>query len=121
MGSELWTTNPTAALGFYSKIVGYEHRRVNIGTESEYLLLVKDSTPRAGVVPIHWENIKPAWLPYIAVSDVVAMAKKAENLGGKILVSPDTEMPNGLIAIISDPSGAVFAIQELTLSKGEDQ
>ncbi len=121
MGSELWTTNVTSALGFYSKIAGYEHRRVGIGTKSEYLLLVKDSTPRAGVVTIQWENIKPAWLPYIAVSDVVATAKKAEKLGGKILVSPDTKMPNGLVAIIADPSGAVFAIQELTSDKGEKQ
>lgn len=121
MGSELWTNNLTAALGFYSKIAGYEQRRVGIGTQSEYLLLVKDSIPRAGVVTIHWENIKPAWLPYIAVSDVFSTTKKVEELGGKILVSPDTKMPNGLVAIISDPSGAVFAIQELTIGKGEKQ
>lgn len=121
MGSELWTTDLTAALGFYSKVAGYEHRRVGIGTESEYLLLVKDSIPRAGVVTIHWKNIKPAWLPYIAVVDVVATAKKAEKLGGKILVSPDTKMPNGLVAIIADPTGAVFAIQELTIDTGEKQ
>jgi len=121
MGSELWTNNLTDALGFYNKIAGYEQRRVGIGTQSEYLLLVKDSIPRAGVVNIHWENIKPAWLPYIAVSDAVAMTKKVEELGGRVLVSPDTKMPNGLVAIIADPSGAVFAIQELTIGNGEKQ
>ena len=121
MGSELWTNSLITALEFYSKIAGYEQRRVGIGTESEYLLLVKDSIPRAGVVTIHWENIKPAWLPYIAVSDVFSTTKNVEELGGEILVSPDTKMPNGLVAIIADPSGAVFAIQELTTGKGEKQ
>ena len=121
MGSELWTTNLNSALGFYGKIAGYEHRRVGIGTESDYLLLVKDSKPLAGVVTITWENIKPDWLPYIAVSDVVAMTKRAEKLGGRILVSPDTKMPNGRVAILADPSGAIFAIQELTIGKGEEQ
>jgi predicted enzyme related to lactoylglutathione lyase len=121
IGSELWTNDVNNALGFYNKIAGYEQRWVGIGTESEYLLMVKDSIPRAGVVKIHWENIKPAWLPYIAVLDVVATAAKVETLGGKLLVSPDTEMPNGLVAIIADPSGAVFAIQELTADKGGKQ
>jgi predicted enzyme related to lactoylglutathione lyase len=121
MGSELWTNDVTAALGFYDKIAGYDHRRVGIGTDSEYLLLEKNSIPRAGVVPIVWENIKPDWLPYIAVSDVVATTEKVEPLGGRVLVSPDTKMPNSLVAIIADPSGAVFAIQELTTGKGDKQ
>ncbi len=121
MGSELWTTNLNAALSFYGKIAEYEHRRVGIGTEADYLLLEKNSIPLAGIVTITWENVKPDWLPYIAVSNVVEMVKKAEKLGGKILVGPDTEMPNGRIAIIADPAGAIFAIQELTLGKGEEQ
>ncbi len=121
MGSELWTKNLNEALGFYNKIAGYEHRRVEIGTKPDYLLLVKNNKPLAGIVTITWENIKPDWLPYIAVSDVAEMTKKAEKLGGTILVSPDTEIPNGRVAILADPSGAIFAIQELTLGKGEEQ
>jgi len=77
MGSELWSTNPDAA-----------------------------------IVKIPWDDVKPNWLPYIAVEDVMAIVAKAEELGGKVLVEPDKAIREGLLAIIADPSGAVFAVQQ---------
>lgn len=113
MGSELWTTDMGSALKFYRLLVDYEHQLVDVGTESKYHLLVKDEQPRAGIVQIPWDDVKPNWVPYIAVNDVMAIADKSEQLGGKLLVEPDKNLREGFVAIISDPSGAVFAIQQL--------
>jgi len=63
-------------------------------------------------VKIPWDDVKPNWLPYIAVEDVMAIVAKAEELGGKILVEPDKTIREGRVAIIADPSGAVFAVQQ---------
>ena len=62
---------------------------------------------------IPWDNVKPNWVPYIAVEDVMAITEKAKQLGGKLLIEPDKNVREGLVAIIADPSGAVFAIQQL--------
>jgi hypothetical protein len=112
MGSELWSTNPDAALTFYHLLVGYEQQLVDVGAGPKYRFLVKNGQTRGGIVKIPWDDVKPNWLPYIAVEDVMAIVTKAEELGGKILVEPDKAIREGLLAIIADPSGAVFAVQQ---------
>jgi len=112
MGSELWSTNPDAALTFYRLLVGYEQQLVDVGAGLKYRFLVKNGQTRGGIVKIPWDDVKPNWLPYIAVEDVMAIVAKAEELGGKVLVEPDKAIREGLLAIIADPSGAVFAVQQ---------
>jgi len=113
MGSELWSTNPDASLTFYRLLVGYEQRLVDVGAGLKYRFLVKNGQTRGGIVKIPWDDVKPNWLPYIAVEDVMAIVAKAEKLGGKVLVEPDKTIRAGLLAIIADPSGAVFAVQQI--------
>jgi predicted enzyme related to lactoylglutathione lyase len=49
------------------------------------------------------------WLGYLAVSDVDATTKKAEALGGKVLM-PAMEIPKvGKFSVVQDPTGAAFA------------
>jgi predicted enzyme related to lactoylglutathione lyase len=51
-----------------------------------------------------------AWLPYIGVEDVDATFAKVEALGGTVWVKP-TDIPNvGRFAVVSDPTGAMFAL-----------
>jgi len=113
MGSELWSTNPDASLTFYGLLVGYEQQLVDVGAGQKYCFLVKNGQTRGGIVKIPWDDVKPNWLPYIAVEDVMAIVTKAEALGGKVLMEPDKTIREGLLAIIADPSGAVFAVQQL--------
>lgn len=114
MGSELWTSNVDSAMDFYHSLVGYEKELVDVGTGSKYCLLVKDGQLRAGMVKIPRDDIKPNWVPYIAVEDVMAVAQKAKQLGGILLIEPDKKVREGMLAIISDPTGAVFAVQQLS-------
>ncbi|MCJ7538157.1 MAG: VOC family protein [Desulfobacterales bacterium] len=122
MGSELWTSRMDSALKFYRLLVGYEQKLVDVGTDSKYCLLVKDIQPRAGMVKILWDDVKPNWVPYIAVEDVMAIADKAKQLGGILLIEPDKKVREGMVAIISDPNGAVFGVQQLSgaASMGEE-
>ncbi|MEJ2272568.1 MAG: VOC family protein [Candidatus Bathyarchaeota archaeon] len=53
---------------------------------------------------------EPHWIAYFRVIDVDASAKKAQELGGKILLPP-TDIPDfGLAAVLRDPLGAAFGI-----------
>jgi predicted enzyme related to lactoylglutathione lyase len=114
MGSELWTSHMESALNFYHLLLGYEQQWVDVKRDSKYCLLVKDGQPRAGMVKIPGNDVKPNWVPYIAVEDVMAVADKAKRLGGILLIEPDKTVREGMVAIISDPNGAVFGVQQLS-------
>ncbi len=114
MGSELWTSHMNSALRFYHLLVGYEQELVDVKSGTKYCLLVKDRQPRAGMVKIPWDDVKPNWVPYIAVEDVMTIADTAKQLGGILLIEPDKKVREGMVAIISDPNGAVFGVQQLS-------
>ena len=112
MGAEVWARSRPAAVAFYRALAGYDLELVDVGRDEPYPLLVAGNRPRAGVVQIPWDDIAPNWIPYIAVADVDAMAGRVEPLGGRLLIEPDPAIREGNVAIIADPSGAVFAIQQ---------
>jgi len=110
--AELWARERDAAIGFYEAVAGYDLELADLGDGRTYHLLVENGTPRAGVVQIPWEDVKPNWVPYIAVEDVDAVASRVESLGGRLLIEPDPNIREGKVAIIADPTGAVFAVQQ---------
>lgn len=113
MGSELWAIELDSALAFYSGMIGYEVKKIDTGSTSEYHFLAKDDRIRAGIVQMPWEARQSEWLPYIAVRDAAAFTEQATLLGGKLVIAPDLRGSEGRVAIIADPTGAVFAIQQI--------
>lgn len=60
------------------------------------------------------DDVMPCWDPYVTVDDVEASAKRAESLGGKIILSP-TDMPEvGRFCVINDPQGISLNLIEYT-------
>ena len=55
-------------------------------------------------------EIPPHWGIYITVDDVDATARKAEAIGGKVVVPP-TDIPKvGRFSVIKDPQGIPFSV-----------
>jgi predicted enzyme related to lactoylglutathione lyase len=50
---------------------------------------------------------------YFAVANTDDTVKKAEQLGGKVM-APAMDIPQGRMAVLSDPDGAAFAIIQLS-------
>ncbi|MDP4726257.1 MAG: hypothetical protein NWS07_03115, partial [Desulfobacterales bacterium] len=48
----------------------------------------------------------------VAVADVDATVNKAKALGGNVLMAPTVTVRNGTVAVIADPNGAGFVVQE---------
>jgi predicted enzyme related to lactoylglutathione lyase len=121
LGSELWTTDPDDALKFYNTLVGYEQKLIDIKADLKYRRLVVDDRFCAGLMKLPWDDVKPAWIPYISVKNTLETVEKAKKLGGKIIVEKDSAVQEGSIVIIADPSGAVFAIIQMSgIPKRED-
>ncbi len=64
------------------------------------------------------QGVPPHWMLYIAVDNADAAVTKAQQLGGKIIAPAFDVMEAGRMAVIQDPTGAMFCIWQANKSKG---
>jgi uncharacterized protein len=103
---ELMTSNTTAAVKFYSDVVGWTAKEVQGGGTQYTTLNVGD----AGVAGMLHMAGHSGWIGYIAVDDVDAHIEKIVEAGGK-LWKPATDVPGMLrFAVMSDPQGAAIVV-----------
>ena len=109
--AELATTDVEGAKRFYTGLLGWTTEQVPM--EGMTYTLAKVGEERVAGIMLNQcpgGEIKPQWGIYITVDDVDATAKKAEELGGKVLMPP-IYIPNvGRIAALMDPQGVMFSV-----------
>lgn len=113
---ELKTTDVRAAEAFYTRLFGWTTEPWT--GERNYTLIKVDGKEVGGIVPAETdEPTRPnVWGIYVTVTDVDETARKAPELGGKVLVPP-TDIPRvGRFCVIQDPLGAV--ITAITYCRG---
>jgi predicted enzyme related to lactoylglutathione lyase len=119
---ELHTTDRNKAIKFYKTLLGnWETKDVEMGPGEPYGLCMMNGKDFAGIMKsMAPANVPPYWLPYMAVEDVDAMAKKVTELGGKVQMQA-TDIPNvGRFAVVMDPQGAAFALYKDTKPYAEE-
>ena len=113
----LWTEHlsrdPQASAEFYAALAGFDVRKLDFGGRP-YWVLVK-GRERAGLLRNPIAVDRPIWLPSIMVADPAASAARAAQLGGRVLLAPRSDMRNGSLALIADPTGAILALQKWPL------
>ncbi len=107
---ELMTIDVEAAESFYSDLFGWKTEKAPM-EGFDYTLVKVGDNGLGGImaIPPQAEGVPPNWGIYVTVDDVDATARKAEELGAKILV-PLTDIPNvGRFFVLQDPQGAVIS------------
>ena len=115
---EYVAADASAALDFYSSLFGYETSLQESRNGIDYHVLRRDGRSRAGLFQIPKdadENVDPNWLPYVLVDDPGALAKRAESLGGTVILAPEPGIRGGTLAIVADPTGGALALQKYPL------
>lgn len=56
------------------------------------------------------QDVPPHWLVYVAVESADEAARRAGELGGKVHAGPFDVAEHGRMAVIADPTGAVFSV-----------
>jgi len=110
--NELHTDDPTQALAFYDKVIGFSHHSVDVGPGGTYHILSKGGVDRGGVTGHLPGGVPPHWLPYVAVDDVDSTIARARKLGATIPMSPEDIPGVGRFGVLEDPTGAVLAIMK---------
>ena len=111
---DLQTTDQNAAKQFYRELFGWSYNDAEIpdsggAVYSMAQLNGHDVGAIAGMPP-GGDGIPPHWNTYITVSDADAACALAEKSGGTVIAPAFDVMDAGRMAVIADPTGAVFNV-----------
>jgi predicted enzyme related to lactoylglutathione lyase len=117
---EIPANNPEKLSGFYRELFGWKFEKMKMGAnnpsgEMDYWMIeTRPSQNSAGTNGGMMKRMDPNQqvTNYVMVESVDDFAKKAQQLGGKIII-PKTPIPNmGAFAVALDPEGNPFGIFE---------
>jgi predicted enzyme related to lactoylglutathione lyase len=107
--NELMTRDVEKAKKFYADTLGWSFDAMPMPGGGAYWIAKMGDEPIGGMFDISgadYNGVPEGWMPYIAVDDVDARAKKAVAAGAKIM-KPAFDVPNvGRIVILQEPGGA---------------
>lgn len=104
---DLRSTDPHAAMAFYSAVFGYRTDPVEMaGPDYATFRLPDEQAPLGGMGPLMGADAS-FWLVYFGVADADAAAAAAEQGGGSV-PTPPFDTPYGRMAGLADPFGAPF-------------
>ena len=110
---ELATTDPEAALQFYTELFGWGKGAAHdMGPMGTYQLVSHGGQDVGGIYKTRDTSAPPNWLSYVRVSNAGKAASAVKAGGGRILNGP-MEVPGGSwIVMLHDPQGGAFAVVE---------
>ena len=113
---ELMSTDPKQSEDFYQQVAGV--KVTLMGDEPEaYRMLLVGGQPVGGMAGPRpdqegWPSGGPEahWIAYLGTDDVDAAARKAQELGGEVLLPPVDVPGMGRATVLRDPQGAAFGV-----------
>jgi hypothetical protein len=119
---ELATTDQNAAKSFYASLFGWTSNDFPMGPNDFYTMFELEGRQAGAAYTMRAEQrlqgIPPHWLIYIAVASADDATRRAAELGGKLLAPPFDVFDVGRMAVVQDPTGAVFALWQPRKHKG---
>jgi uncharacterized protein len=108
---ELLTSDPKAAIAFYTEVVGWKTQPFE--GSNDYTMWVGSQGPLGGVMQLPEQakqmGAPPYWQANVEVANVDETVAEIKKLGGQVYVAEN--VPNvGRFAVIADPQGAVMAV-----------
>jgi hypothetical protein len=111
---ELATTDAAGAKKFYSRLFGWAFNDIPLGEMGVYTMCLVKDKPVAALYEMGQEErsrgVPPHWRTYISIANADETAKKARSLGGQVIAEPMDVFEEGRMAMIQDPTGAMFAV-----------
>ena len=111
---ELATTDQKAAVKFYGDLLGWSVNEFPMGPGETYSIFQLRGRDAAAAYTMREDERKsgmpPHWNMYVGVKSADDAAKKAAELGGKVVAPPFDVMDAGRMAVLQDPTGAYFCV-----------
>jgi predicted enzyme related to lactoylglutathione lyase len=119
---ELSTTDQKGAVAYYRALFGWDLNEQPMGPGDTYSMFQLRGKEVAAAYTMRPEEKQsgapPHWNSYVTVANVDDSVKQAQQLGGKVLAPPFDVMDAGRMAVLQDPTGAVFQVWQANRSIG---
>jgi len=119
---ELATSDQAGAKSFYTSLFGWSADDSPMAPGGFYTLFRQHGKQVGGGYTLMPDqvamHVPPNWLVYVSVESADAAIAKTKELGGNVLAGPIDVMDLGRMAILSDPTGAVFAVWQAKKQEG---
>jgi len=108
--NQLNTSDPEAAVSFYTELFGWTTEALGGGDQSFWSVKNSEGWLNGGVMGLPpGTDAPPAWTPYFASADLKQHEARVKELGGALL-SPILPVPAGELFVAQDDQGAVFGL-----------
>lgn len=111
---ELATTDQGAAKSFYSSLFGWTPSDSPLGPGEVYTIFKLDGRDAAAAYTMFAEQrsqgMPSNWILYISVNSADDAAKRTKAAGGTVLKDAFDVGESGRMAVLQDPTGAIFAV-----------
>ena len=107
--TELQSTDPSRAAGFYATLLGWKTKSMPM-PGVEYTVFSSNGIDFGGVLGVPQPGMPSNWLTYFRVRSTEKSAERATELGGQVIAPPFHVPTVGHMAVIQDPTGAYFAL-----------
>lgn len=111
---ELGTSDQNAAKSFYGALFGWNVTDNPMGPNDFYSMFSLDGKNVAGGYTIRPEQkaqgVPPHWMIYVATESADDTAGKVFEAGGKVIAPAFDVYTYGRMAVLQDPTGAVFSV-----------
>ena len=112
--ADLGTTDQQGAKAFYGGLFGWSAVDFETGPDQFYTMFYIDERQVGAAYTLRPDQLEHGvpshWMLYIAVENADATSTKAESLGAKVLAPPFDVFDAGRMAVLQDPTGAVFSV-----------
>jgi predicted enzyme related to lactoylglutathione lyase len=112
---ELATSDAAGAKKFYGALFGWDYTDNDMGENGTYTMIQHQGNTVGALYSQKAEDQKrmpPHWSAYVSVESADRSAARAKELGGAMLMEPFDVMEHGRMAVIQDPTGAIFCVWE---------
>jgi uncharacterized protein len=107
---DLGTPDQDAACEFYGGLFGWSFEEDQNEQTGGYRVASLSDKAIGGVMKLMQDGQPPAWMTYVSVADADVAASRAEEAGGTVMVGPMDVLDYGRMAVLADPTGAVFGL-----------
>ncbi len=111
---ELATSDQEGGKKFYTSLFGWSVNEIPIQPGETYTMLQlggKDVGALYRMRPDQSaQGVPPHWMSYVSVASADQAARRAKELGGKVLAEPFDVFDVGRMAVLQDPQGARFSL-----------
>lgn len=116
--NELLTTDPDKAQKFYSALFGWKPQPKDMGSMGTYYVQDLAGKQAGGLMKNPQPGAPSFWLVYMFTMDLAGHTKKAKSLGATAMMESVPIPEIGAFSMLTDPSGAVFALFQPAMPAG---